>query len=775
MSVYWSLVAIGLFIGSIYGLAAMGLVLTYKTTGVFNFAYGAVAMVCGFAYWQFHDSWHLRAWIALPLLLLVVAPLIGLLFEALFRPLAGLSAEVPLVVSLALLALLQAAAVLIWNGQERGLEPVIPRSTFRVGSLYVGYDQVGTLAIALLMGGVLWWLLRHTRFGTATRAVVDNRDLASMIGVSGESVRRTAWIISSMFAALVGVLLSPSQGLDTNNLVLVVLASITPAVIGRLVSLPWAFGGALGIGVLTSVLHKWSNSGTVANVESSIPWLLLFVALIVLGGKLKEAGLSVRPMAASSAPDAGGGTDGGGASGARDRARRSTGIGVALFVVAVLLPLAVHGPDLGHLTYGVIWAMVAVTLVVLTGWAGQISIAQFSFVGLGAYAVGHLAGSHGGNFVAAALAGMSIAVPLGLLVGLPSLRLKGLYLALATLAFALIMDGVVFNSVGVSGGLTGLLDPRPKIAGVSFASAASLYELCLWVLGAVLLGAFLLSRGPVGRRLLILRDSPLAASTLGVNLTVTKLVAFAACGVVAALAGSLYGVYLQSITPFDFSWSWSLELLLLVVLGGRAVLSGAVVAGLVSMIPAFFGANPNVGHYISLGVALGVIGLARNPEGTVSMSVQEAKRTLSVMRPRPRRRFEFEPRLAAASTEVRSGACRQPRALRPAGLGAFRWPPRPRGGRPRRGRRSGDRPDRPQRRRQDDVVQRPLRAHQTRLGHGAARRRGRHRLAPPSSWPGRSGTDISAPRALLAAAGRGEPRRRLGVGPPRSHLRTGSG
>jgi branched-chain amino acid transport system permease protein len=189
---------------------------------------------------------------------------------------------------------------------------------------------------------------------------------------------------------------------------------------------------------------------------------------------------------------------------------------------------------------------------------------------------------------------------------------------------------------------------------VSFASAASLYELSLWILGAVLLGAFLLSRGPVGRRLLILRDSPLAASTLGVNLTITKLVAFAACGVVAALAGSLYGVYLQSITPFDFSWSWSLELLLLVVLGGRAVLSGAVVAGVVSMIPVFFGSNPNVGHYISLGVALGVIGLARNPEGTVSMSVQEAKRTLSVMRPRARRRFELDPRLAAARVEVPS-------------------------------------------------------------------------------------------------------------------------
>ncbi|MHB8592843.1 MAG: branched-chain amino acid ABC transporter permease, partial [Acidimicrobiales bacterium] len=417
MSEILKLVVIGLFIGSIYGLAAMGVVLTYKTTGVFNFAYGAVAMVCAFAYWQLHDSWHLSAWIALPLLLLVVAPLIGLVCEGLFRPLAGLSAEVPIVVSLALLALLQVVAKIFWGGQERGLQPVIPRTTFFLGSdLHVGYDQLGTLLISLAMGGGLWWLLRRTRFGTATRAVVDNRDLAAMIGVNGDSVRRTAWIISSMFAGLVGVLLSPSQGLDTNNLVLVVIAAFTPAVLGRLVSLPWAFGGALAVGVFSSVLEKWSNSGTVANLEASVPYLVLFVALVVLGGRLKEAGLAVRPMAAASADTAASAPSE--FSGAPRKAERSVGVGVGVFAVALLLPLVVSGPKLGDLVAGAIFTMIAVTLVVLTGWAGQISLAQFSFVGVGAFTVGHLAGAHGQHFLFATLVGMVVAVPLGLLVGL---------------------------------------------------------------------------------------------------------------------------------------------------------------------------------------------------------------------------------------------------------------------------------------------------------------------------------------------------------------------
>ncbi|HUY64277.1 MAG TPA: ABC transporter permease [Acidimicrobiales bacterium] len=655
MSVYWPFIIIGLFTGSIYGLAAMGVVLTYKTTGVFNFAYGGIAMVCGYAYWQFHDVWHLTAWIAIPLLMLVVAPVIGLVFEQLFRPLAGLSAEIPIVVSLAMLALLQAVAVLFWKGTSHGLQPVIPRSTFRFGHLYVGYDQLGTLTCALAAAAFLWWLLRHTRFGTATRAVVDNRDLSAMIGVNGDNVRRTAWLISSMFAALVGLLLSPTQGVDPNGLVLIAIGGFTAAVLGRLTSLPWAFGGSLALGVFQSVLSRWSSSGIIANVEASIPFLVLFVLLIVMGGSLKEAGLAVRPMAL--AGNVAGPVEEDEVGHAR-RAQRSTAFGTVAFVVALCLPMVLSGPKISVLTAGAIFTIVAVTVVVLTGWAGQISLAQFTFVGVGAFAVGHWSGHSGENFLWATLAGAALAVPIGLFVGLPSLRLKGLYLALATFAAALIMDNIVFNSQSVSNGITGITAPHPRIFGVSFASTTALYELSLAVLGVVLLVAFVLRRGPIGRRLLILRDSPLASSTLGVNLTITKLVAFAACGVVAAIAGALFAGYQQSITPFDFQWSQSLEVLLLVVLGGRSLLTGSVIAGLVYMIGTLnlFPIPAGWHSYIQLGIAVGVIGLGRNPEGTVAISRAETKRTLSILHPRPRRPLQFETLAGSPRLEVHSGS-----------------------------------------------------------------------------------------------------------------------
>src|ERR1700751_4594775 len=170
MSAYWPFIVIGIFTGGLYGLAAMGMVLTYKTVGVFNFAYGAIAMFCAFTYWQLHDQWGISAWVAMPILFLVVAPVIGVILEGLFRPLSGAAVEVVIVVSLGVLAALSAAAGLIWP-QDEHLQAIFPISTFRLGStLHVGYDQLGTLLISLSMAAVLWGLLRHTRFGTQTRA-----------------------------------------------------------------------------------------------------------------------------------------------------------------------------------------------------------------------------------------------------------------------------------------------------------------------------------------------------------------------------------------------------------------------------------------------------------------------------------------------------------------------------------------------------------------------------------------------------------------------------
>jgi ABC-type branched-subunit amino acid transport system permease subunit len=314
---------------------------------------------------------------------------------------------------------------------------------------------------------------------------------------------------------------------------------------------------------------------------------------------------------------------------------RALVVGAVLIGLSFFVPLVIPGPNLLVVSQGFVYALIALTLVVLTGWAGQISLAQFSFVGIGAFTAGHLAGHGGQHFLFAALMGMLFAVPLGIVVGLISLRLSGLYLALGTLAFALIMDNLVFNRSDVSGGLTGITVPEPHIFGIAFTGRAALYELSVVVFAVFLLAAYLILLGPIGRRLHILRDSPLAASTLGVNLTLTKIVTFVVCAMVAALGGALTGAVTPAITPLDFQWSTSLTVLLLVVLGGRSVLSGAAIAGAAYAVQLIPGIPVRVAEIIPLAIAIGVIGLANEAEGTVALAREQTRRVFHVLRPLP--------------------------------------------------------------------------------------------------------------------------------------------
>lgn len=621
MTQLWPYVVIGLFTGSVYALAAMGLVLTYKTSGIFNFAYGGVAMFCGFTFWQLRDGWHLNQWISLPILLLVVAPALGILFEYVFRPVSAVSAEIQIVIAIGLLGVLQAGVPILYGRRDRSLHSIFPTSTFAVGStLHVSYTQLATVLLAGALGVALYLLIRRTRFGLATQAVVDNRDLAALIGVSSQTVSRVAWVISTVFAGLVGILLSASYGLDVYTLFLVVTAAFAPAVFGKLVSLPMAFGGAMVLGVAQNVLLRYGSSGTVADIEAALPSIALYVLLIVYGSRMKEVRSSIKAVAGTAAT--------------ADPARLR-GLGAALVVAGVGLPLVFHGSVLGDVSAALVVGAVALTLVVLNGWAGQPSLCQFTFVGVGAFTVGHLAGHGGNGFLPAALLGALIALPMGVIVGLPSLRLSPLFLALATLAFALICDDVLFVPARISGGLTGLTVGTPVIAGFRFDSTLRLYYLAFGLFAAYALAATLLRIGPVGRRLQTMRDAPVGASTFGVNLTLTKLAVFAACGGAAAFAGAFYAALRGTVTPADFSFGASLTLLLLVVLGGRSLVSGAVIATATytfELLP--IGAS--IEQYIPLLVAVGVVLLAKYPDGPVQVSKLSARAYAALFRPRPR-------------------------------------------------------------------------------------------------------------------------------------------
>lgn len=617
-------IILGLSAGAAYALASIGIVLTYKTTGIFNFAYAGVAMFCAYVFWQLRDRWHLTQWLALPLLLLVVAPLLGVILESLFRLLAATTVEVQIVVSLGLLAFFTTFVTIIWGGNPRLLTSIFPSGKFSPAhDVYVTGDQAGTFLLALAMAGGLYVVLNRTRLGTATRAVVDNRDLAGLVGANANAVGQSAWIISTIFAAMAGVMLSTEEGLVTYVLPALVFFSFAPAVLGRLVNLPLAFVGAIGLGLLDSILAKYNSSGTLAKIETSIPYLALFLLLVAYGRRLTEVRSSLRAT--------------GGSRVVVHTGWRNLGWGVAAIIIVVaVVPHAFGASTIQAFAQAMAYAVVALTLVVLTGWTGQISIAQMSFAGIGAFVAAHIAGTNGGLFPLAVLVGIAVAVPVSLVIGIPSLRLSGLFLALATMAFALLMDKLVFASNSITGGLTGLNLTAAKIGPLSFASPTAQFYLCLIALSLAGLGAFWLRQGPIGRRLQMVRDSPNATVTLGASLTATKLAVFAACSAVAAIGGALLAVTQATVVPSNFSFDTSLELLLVVVVGGRSLISGAVIAGgfdLVQLLPL----PAAVDKYLPLGIAFSVVAIAREPDGLGRVMVRQLSYALDVLYRRARR------------------------------------------------------------------------------------------------------------------------------------------
>ena len=615
-------VILGLFAGAIYALASLGMVLTYKTSGIFNFAYGGIAMFCAYTFWQLRDRWGLSQWYSIPLVLLVVAPALGLLLEAVFRPLAVAAVEVQIVVALGILSFFVTLVPIIFGSNDRSLPTIFPHSSFRLAGSVVTWNEAGTFLVALALAGAVYALLRRTRLGTATRAVVDNRELAGLIAVNAGTVGQVAWVASTVFAAISGILLSTQEGLVVYVLPALVIYAFAPAVLGRLTSLPLAFVGALGLGLVQNILNRYNSTGFVAKIEASIPYLALFVLLVVYGSRLKEVRSSLRPLG----PARGFG---------RERFGLRWGIGAA--VAAGAMAPVLLGASIQHdIAQAMAFSVVALTLVVLTGWTGQISIAQMSFAGVGAFAVGHVAGTSGSLFPLGVLVGVLIALPLGVIVGLPSLRLSGLFLALATMAFALLMDNLVFADTSISGGLTGMNISAASIGPLSLRSYTAQFYLCLAVLTAGGAGAFLLRRGPVGRRLNMVRDSPAAASTLGANLTLTKLAVFAGCGAVAAVGGALLAVTQQTIDPSNFSFNDSLELLLLVVIGGRSLVSGALVAGALQLVNLLPMVPASVDRYMPLAVAVTVIAIANGADGLLQNAADQARYCLAVLYRLPR-------------------------------------------------------------------------------------------------------------------------------------------
>ncbi len=601
----------GLMLGSVYAIASMGLVLTYTVTGVFNFAHGAVGMVAAYSYFELRVQHNVPTPIALALIVLVLAPITGLGAERLLRRFRGADYATSLVVTIALtVGLLGFAAKVFPPTEARNIPYLFGDRRFVLASVPITYDRIAQVVIAIAVAFGLRFLLFGTPIGARMRAVVDDAELARLNGVRSVAVARYSWMIGFGLAALGGVLFAAGTNLNAVVLTLLVLNAYGAAMIGRLTSLPLTFLGALLLGLcqsLTNVTWLWPDGDVFTRVRLAIPGIFLVVAVLLVPSFRLSAGRIV----------------------GRDQPNvptvpRAIGVGLALVLAVVVVVNAGPVSAQSHLVRGLVIATIALSLVAVTGLSGQISLTQYAFLGVGAFVAGK---AFGGANAFGMLFGGLVAAVLGVIIALPSARLRGLHLALSTFGFALIARELVLADPRVFG-FAGLRVGRPDVLGMSTASDGAFAVWCAVVFVALGVLVTVVRRSWFGRQLTAIRDSELAAATLGMHVRLAKVMVFAFAAFIAGCAGALFGGMSVTVDGVQFEPVNGLVIVLFAFVGGITTVSGAAIAGaLFALLVYAESTYPELSGVVFLSVAAAAISLGRQPNGIAGVALSFFRRS----------------------------------------------------------------------------------------------------------------------------------------------------
>lgn len=613
MQEFLPFIVIGLATGAVYGLAGVGLVLAYKTSGIFNLAYGAIAALTVFVFYWLHDE-HGWPWgLAAALCVLVLGPAEGLLMELLGRALEQVSATLKVVATVGLLLIVLGVGELWYGNNEVNFPPFLPTSTVPIFGVNVGWDQITVTIISVIATAVLYYFFRYVRMGFAMRGVVDNPELLSMTGENPIRVRRWAWVISMSFCSMAGLLLAPGLSLNAQIITTLVVYAFGAAAIGYFSSLPLTFLGGLLVGIAGSLSTKYAVSVSwLSGLPPAIPFIVLFVALIVT----PRARLAERRVV-TTLP-------------VRKAWYAPWRVRLAVFAVALVVlgfvPSLV-GDNLSIWATFLTDAILLLSLGLLVRVSGQISLCHLGFAAVGAAAFGHFAGSYHLPWLVALLLAMLIAVPVGALVAIPAIRLSGLFLALATLGFGILLQ-YLFYPTSLMFGLTtaGIPAPRPDVSvfGLSLGSDRGFYYVLLAAaaLSTVLIIAIQHTR--MGRLLGALADSQLALETQGATTHVIKVLIFCIAAAFASLAGALLAMEVHYAVGSNYDPTESLVLVALVVIAIGAEPWYALIAALgVSVIPGYVTAD-NITIYLQIffGVAAAAYAVFANRSATVPLAMR---------------------------------------------------------------------------------------------------------------------------------------------------------
>lgn len=607
---YLQLALAGVATGSIAALSGIGLILTYRATGVFNFAHGAVAMFVAYLLWQLNIGWGWPLIIAAPLVVLVLGPGVGIVLErVVFRPLEtrGASTSEKLVATLGVFVVLVGLAQTIWGPEHKSDAPSLfpDRSLLLPGDLRIGVNQLAQLVIVLLSASALFLLFRFSHLGTQIRAVVDHRGLADLTAVNANRVAALAWALGCGFAGLSGVLLAPQLELDPFRLTLLVVDTFGVAVVARLTSLPLGVLAGIALGVLQSLLTTWNPPEPFPSIKSNL------LVLALLGFVLAYKTLNERSGDGNGRAMVSSGLGRRGTSGGRAVAL------VTAAVAAAVLPFVLSSRSLASAAGVLALAVVFLSITAVTGFTGNITLGQAGFAGLGALLTSKLAAGQLPLFprmpviVAMVVAAVLVSV-LGAATGYSALRRKGLFLGLTTLAVGLVIYRFVFESPYFT---AQVFVDRPHLLGFSLDGERPFYFFCLACLAGAMVLVDLLRRGRFGRALAAMRDSENGARSIGLDLRLYKLVVFASSAGLASFGGALIAQQQRAFVPLQFDAFHSFFWFTAVLVAGASYLSGSVLGAAV-----FVGLDLLLGSGAST-LVIGVLALfvSRLPGGLVGL------------------------------------------------------------------------------------------------------------------------------------------------------------
>ena len=583
----------GLTVGSVYALAGSGLVLTFKTSGIFNFGHGALATVGVYVFYFMYVEQQLPLVLCLSVSVLVVGVVLGLLMERLARSLATAPVGLQVAATVGIVLIVQAGARLTFGSAPLFFPRYLPVGSVEVAGVSVTYEQIVPMAVALFATLALAVFFRWSRLGVAMRGVVDDPTLLAMTGTSPIAVRRVAWIVGSVFVCLSGVLLAPTVNLDSMVLTLLVMQSFGAAAIGRFSNIPLTYAGGLGIGVIAALITRYvsGTSEYLAGLSQSFPFIVLFVALMVMPrSKLVDRRTNLaRPSQVWRAPG------------------RVQLVGAGLMLVVLIAGPLLVGARLSSFTVALSYVVLFLSLGMLVKSSNQVSLAHVGFAATGCVAFSVVRVEWGLPWILSLVVAALITIPIGALIALPAIRLSGIHLALATFAFGLILEVMFYNSELMFGPSTaGLPMPRPESLGLD--TDLGYYYLVLAVVAACTLFLVLLQRTRLGRLLRGLGESPVALETSGASVRITKLIVFCLSSGMAAVAGALYGSTFTNVGGLSFQSFSSLTLLvLLLLMPGAAPWYAVIGAFSLVALPTFLPGGETAHHVLTLLFGLAII------------------------------------------------------------------------------------------------------------------------------------------------------------------------